>query len=139
MNNLKNKGTFTVSLALLALLVLASTAFAGTKLEAIATGGMGEDDAVLELTPELKSNGDIVVRFAANTHNVDLSEYDLKKIVTLEIGGKLIVPAKADRLRGHHAFGKIVFRKVGAKSDSFKVVVNGIPAIEKRVYQWNGG
>ncbi len=116
-------------------LALATAAVAGKSFEPITTGSMESGDAVLELSPSMKGAGRLVVGFAANTHSVDLSRYDLKEITTLEFDGKEIRPSKADRLRGHHAYGKIVF-DVGREIDSFRIKVVGIPAMEERIYEW---
>lgn len=126
----------TMFTALLALAAFATFAAAGKKtFDAISTGTMESGDVVLELEPAMKGNGRLVVKFSANTHTVDLSQFDLKVITTLQFDGKEIKPSKSDGLRGHHAFGKIVF-DVGEEPKSFKITVVGIPAIEERVYEW---
>lgn len=116
-------------------LMSASIAAAGTRLKPIATGSMSEGDAVIELAPRLKDDGTLVVRVTANTHSVDLSQYDLSKIVTLESNGKTIAPFQADRFRGHHANVKLKF-KLDAGVKNFKIIITGIPGIQKRVYKW---
>lgn len=131
------KHTIIRSLVLTCLLVaaLAASAVAGQKFSSKSTGGMGAGDAVIELTPELKDKNTLVVRFAANTHNVELSSYDFMQAATLEYDGKKLKPSRSDRLRGHHSFGKLVFT-IDAKPDKFKIVIRGIPGVKQRIYEW---
>lgn len=125
----------TILPAVILVVALVATASAGEKFATKATGGMGDGDMVLELTPEMKDNGKLTVRFAANTHTLDLSSFDLGAITTLHFDGKVLKPTKANRMRGHHAFGKAEF-DVGKQLKSFRIVVAGIPPIKERVYEW---
>ena len=113
----------------------AASAGAGQKFSSKSTGAMAGEDAVIELTPELTDENTLVVRFSVNTHSVELSSYDLMQAVTLEYDGKKLKPAKSDRLRGHHSFGKLVFN-IDAKPDKFKIIIEGIPAVKQRIYEW---
>ncbi len=116
-------------------LAVATSALAGKGFDPIATGSMDSGDAVIELTPSMKGTDKLVVTFSANTHSVDLSQYDIGAATTLEFDGKKIKPSKSDKLRGHHPYGKMVF-DVGTELGSFKIKVVGIPAPNERVYEW---
>jgi hypothetical protein len=106
----------------------------GIRFEPRQTGSMGAGDATVELRPELK-NGKLIVRFSANTHDVNLSGFDLAESAVLEYAGKRVAPSRADRLRGHHAFGKMEFEVAGSLRD-FRIVITGIPAAQERVFTW---
>ena len=85
---------------------------------------MRSGDVTVELRPELKK-GKLVVSFAANTHTENLSGFDLAESAVLEYAGKRVAPSRADRLRGHHAFGKMEFEVAGSLRD-FRIVITGI-------------
>ncbi len=102
------------------------------------TGGMGSGDALVELTPRIKDGSKLIVHFKANTHSVRLGNFDLSEITTLEYEGKILKPIKAGRLGGHHSTSVIVF-DVGKEITSFKIKLYGIPNVQERVYEWNGG
>ncbi len=103
---------------------------------AISTGGLGSGDMTLEITPVRYSNGRLEVKYYANTHSVSLGKYDLMELSTLEVDGKVYDPVKADRMRGHHAGGRIIF-DVPEKPDRFRIVIHNIPIVEERFYEWN--
>lgn len=102
----------------------------------ITTGGLGSGDMTMDVKPVKYKNGRLEVKYYANTHSVSLGRYDLMKLSTLEIGGKVYKPVKADRMRGHHAGGKIVF-EVTEKPDRFRIVIRDLPRVEERLYEWN--
>lgn len=131
----RRERAFVPAMVFAALLALAPDAWANTKFQTISTGAMGPGDAVLELSPEMEEDGRLIVRFAVNTHSVNLGEYDLRRITSLEYEGKVFAPSKADSLVGHHGFGKIVF-DVGKQIQSFRITIRGLPAVEERVYEW---
>ncbi len=111
-----------------------STLFFETK----TTGSTGAGDALVELAPQASDKNTLVVKFRINTHSVDLSGFDLTQITTLEYEDKVVVPAKASRIGGHHSSGTIVFDNREAVS-SFKIRIKGIPRINERVYEWDVG
>src|SRR3989344_4728753 len=80
----------------------------------IATGSTDAGDVAIELTPLGIRGGVLSVQFSANTHSVDLSQFDLTKIVTLETNGQKIAPSSAPTLQGHHASGIMEFKGVPA-------------------------
>ena len=102
------------------------------------TGSMEDGDALVDLKPKALKNGRLMVSLSANTHSVDLGQFDLTKITTLEYQGKVFKPAKASRIGGHHARSKIVF-DIGEDITSFKIIIKGIPNVQERVYEWHGG
>ena len=102
----------------------------------ISTGGLGSGDMTLEIEPVMFGNGRLEVKYYANTHTVSLGKYDLMELSTMEIDGKVYHPVEADRMSGHHAGGKIVF-EVPEKPDRFRMVIQGLPGVEKRLYEWN--
>jgi uncharacterized protein (DUF58 family) len=105
-----------------------------TRFEPRQTGSMRSGDVTIELRPELKE-GNLIVKFAANTHTENLSGFDLAESAVLEYAGKRVSPSRADRLRGHHAFGKMEFEVAGPLRD-FRIVITGIPAAQERVFTW---
>src|SRR3989344_167273 len=87
------------------------------------SGSTDEGDAQIELTPSY-NNGQLEVEIAINTHSVDLSQFDLKEITTLEYNGKVAKPVSAPALGGHHVNGKLVF-KVDEDPDDFTIKIVG--------------
>jgi len=72
---------------------------------------------------------------SVNTHSVDLSQFDLKEIITLEYNGKIEKPISAFSLQGHHSNGKLLFN-VKEELTLFSVIIDGIPKVNKRVFTW---
>jgi len=117
-----------------------------------ATGTLESGDVRIDLTPKGVINGRFVVEIGANTHSVDLSQFDLIKIITLEYSDeklddnnnnnnnnnnnkKTISPISASQLSGHHSYGEIVF-DLDEKPQDFNIMINGIPKVDERVYKW---
>lgn len=70
-----------------------------------------EGEVIVYLTPIKFKKGELQVRIAIDTHNVDdLYKYNLKKIVTLDAGQNTVAPSSVPRLGGHHNNGKLVFK-----------------------------
>ncbi|MBI4447943.1 hypothetical protein HY643_03105 [Candidatus Woesearchaeota archaeon] len=103
--------------------------------ETKASGNTDEGNVGIDLTPEGVENGQLKVTIAANTHSVDLSQFDLKQITTLEYNGKSIKPSSAPSLSGHHVTDALVF-DVGEETKSFTITIKGIPKVEERVFKW---
>ncbi|MBI3051214.1 hypothetical protein HYY74_02045 [Candidatus Woesearchaeota archaeon] len=103
-------------------------------LEAKSTGSTGDGDVLIELTPKQLVNGLLEVDVAANTHSVDLSQYDLGRAVRLVAGGKEIFPESAPQLSGHHASGIMRFNLGNSKE--FTIMISGIPKEDRRIYSW---
>lgn len=103
--------------------------------QTVSTGTTEPGDVSVELTPQGINNGQLQVEIAVNTHSVDLNQFDLKEITTLEFDDKLIKPVSALILRGHHNAGTLVF-EVDDELDSFIIKIRGIPKVEERVFEW---
>jgi len=101
---------------------------------AISTGSTGQGDVEIELTPSW-INGKLDVEIAVNTHSVDLSGFNLKEITILQYGEKTLNPVSVPALSGHHNSGKMVFEP-GEEPKSFAIKILGIPAVNKRVFEW---
>ena len=99
------------------------------------SGTTSSGDVSIDLTPIEVGNDNLKVKISANTHSVDLSQFDLKEITTLEYNGKVIKPVSAPALSGHHNDGELVFN-TKEKVDSFTIKIRGIPSVEERVFKW---
>lgn len=88
------------------------------------------------LTPEHLRDGRLVVEIKVNTHTVnDLEKYDLTKITTLELEGKVIRPTSAPKLKGHHNSGELVF-PLGTLPRAIVIKIRGLDKPELRVFSW---
>ena len=101
----------------------------------ISSGSTDPGEVSIELTPRKIKDGKLDVDIAINTHSVDLSNFDLKEITTLEYDGKIIKPISAPTLGGHHTTSYLVFQ-VDNDVDSFTIKIKGIPKVEERVFEW---
>lgn len=104
--------------------------------QTVTTGDTGQGNVEIALTPQGFVDNALRVSIAANTHSVDLSPFDLKRIVQLEYTGKTLRPVSAPSLSGHHASGMLVFEGV-AEKQPFTIVITGIPGVERRVFTWS--
>ena len=98
------------------------------------SGTTNSGDVSIELILKSFVNDYLVLEMKVNTHTVDLTQYDLSKIATLEYNRKKIMPYTAPKLTGHHTNGEIVF-KIEEKISDFKVIINGIPLIDERIFK----
>lgn len=101
----------------------------------ISTGSTDSGDVAIELTPVRIDGKNLILNIALNTHSVELSQFDLKQIATLEYKGKTAYPVEAPKIEGHHSSGSIVFNVDGNLKD-FTVTIKGIPKVEERIYKW---
>lgn len=99
------------------------------------SGSMNQGDVLIELTPKYIAPGKLIVKFAMNTHTVDLSQFNLKELTTLLYGSKKVKPTEANRLRGHHSFGLIVF-DLEENPEKFSISITGIPKDKERTFLW---
>lgn len=104
-------------------------------LKTISSGSTGPGEVSIDLTPVSVNNSHLEVKLAANTHSVDLSQFDLKEITTLKYGGESLKPTSAPALSGHHSGGTLVFDIKGDLSD-FTIKIKGIPKVEERTFEW---
>jgi hypothetical protein len=96
---------------------------------------ISESEVTVDLKPKELDNGKFYVDIGVNTHTVDLSQFDLMELTTLEINGRIIKPSSAPKLGGHHNSGTLIF-DVDEELSSFKIKIKGIPEIEERVFEW---
>lgn len=73
---------------------------------------------------------------ALNTHSVDLSQFDLRELITLEYEGKILKPVSAPAVSGHHASGTVLF-EMKEQKNNFLVRVRGIPPELDREFQFS--
>lgn len=106
-----------------------------TDFDSKSTGTTSSGDVSIELTPHEVSNGQLEVDIAVNTHSVDLTEFDLIQITTLEFEEKIIKPISGPQLKGHHSSGTMVFN-VENSLESFTIKISGIPKVDERVFTW---
>jgi len=99
------------------------------------TGSLQNGDVAIELTPIGMKNGRFEVQITANTHSVDLSQFDLMEITTLAYENKDIKPLSSPKLNGHHSSGTMAF-DIKKEISSFRIIINDIPNMEKRVFEW---
>lgn len=100
----------------------------------IATGTTESGDVEIALTPQWRE-GKLYINMAVNTHSVDLSQFDLRQITTLNYNNKQIKPTQAPSLSGHHSNGMLVF-DMTEQPQKFTIGISGIPAMPERVFQW---
>ena len=108
----------------------------GNAFSPVLTGTTGPGDVAIEFAPRGMQGGKFEVQIVANTHSVDLSAFDLLQVTTLEYKGKLIKPASAPLLTGHHVSGTLVFAVGEEPGDAFTITIKGIPLVEERVFSW---
>ena len=101
----------------------------------VATGSTETNDVLIGLTPAGIENNRLEINFVANTHSVDLSQFDLMKITTLVYENKQVKPISVPALSGHHSSGELVF-DVDKMPNNFKITIKDIPDIEERVFEW---
>ena len=112
------------------------TSLKSANLKTITTGSTENGGVQVDLKPLGVQEGKFTVEIAINTHSVELSGFDLKKIVWLEYGMKKTQPLSAPVLSGHHNSGYLVF-DLSENIQKFRVVIAGIPSVDERTYSWN--
>ena len=103
--------------------------------ETKSTGSLEMGDVLIELTPIGIKNGKFEVQVTANTHSVDLSQFDLMQQTILQYDNKKAKPLSAPKLNGHHSSGTIIF-DIKEGINNFKITITGIPNVEERVFEW---
>ena len=99
------------------------------------SGNTGNGDVEITLTPKKISSKILEVEINANTHSVELGDFDLYKLITLEYDGKKINPVSAPKLSTHHGSGLLIFESEQV-AKKFTITVQGIPLQEERVFSW---
>ncbi|MBS3109550.1 hypothetical protein J4227_03415 [Candidatus Woesearchaeota archaeon] len=107
-----------------------------TGLNEIVTGSTDAGGVAIQLRPIGVENGKLRVDFAANTHDVTLSNFYLSDITTLEYNGITLLPESVPVMSGHHVYGQLIFN-LDAMPGSFTIKIKGIPLVDERVYQWS--
>jgi len=105
------------------------------RFETISIGSTETGDALIELQPKDIVDNIFTVDIGINTHSVDMSSFDLKKIVTLVYGDKMLKPIVSPSMSGHHISGELLF-EVEEELESFSIVIEGIPLEEERTFTW---
>mgnify|MGYP001603549517 FL=1 len=94
-----------------------------------------ESTVTIDLVPKSFNENKLYVDIRLDTHIVDLSKFDLKKVVTLEFDNKFVNPISAPELTGHHSSGTLIF-EIDEKPETFKIKINDIPDIPVRNFEW---
>lgn len=100
----------------------------------LSTGTTENGDVRITLTPTITGNA-VSVDISANTHSVDLSEYDLKESMKLETEEGTVAPSSASQLGGHHSSGTALF-EVASRPETLKIYIEGVPQEAERAYEW---
>lgn len=103
--------------------------------EAKSSGSLQSGDVLIELAPAGIKNGKFEIAISANTHSIDLAQFDLMQQAVLQYGNKEIKPISTPMLNGHHSSGVITF-DIKKEINNFKIIINNIPNMEKRVFEW---
>ncbi len=103
--------------------------------QTISSGSTDDGSVAIDLTPIGYKNRMLEVSIAANTHSIDLSQFDLKEITVLEYEGNIRKPVSAPVLSGHHSSGVLEF-DVGKEISKFTIRINGIPSVKERAFEW---
>ena len=94
-----------------------------------------QGEATIDLTPRGFKDNKLNVDIIVNTHTIDLSNYDLSKLVRLYYKGKSYSPIEAPNLKGHHVSGVLVF-SIDNEPKEFSIIIEGIPNVEERRFEW---
>lgn len=101
----------------------------------VSTGSTDSGDVLVDLTPKGMENRKFAVDISVNTHSVELIQFDLMQITTLDYEGKAIKPVSAPKLSGHHSSGELIL-DTGDEIKNFKITIKGIPSIDERIFEW---
>ena len=94
-----------------------------------------ESTVSIDLVPKTFNENKFYVDISLNTHVVELSQFDLKKLVTLEFDNKIVRPISVPELTGHHSSGTLIF-KIDKKPENFKIKISNIPDMSVRIFEW---
>ena len=107
-----------------------------TNYETKSIGSTESGDVFIELTPLNIKDGKLNIKVDVNTHTVELAEFDLKQLTTLEYNSKFVKPVEVPNLKGHHSSGILVF-DLKDNINIFKIKIRGIPIDQERTFEWN--
>ena len=99
---------------------------------------MESGDVRFELRPEDSDDGQFILRYFANTHDLVLEGFDLMEMVSLETEAGAVRPSSATPMKGHHASGLITF-DIEPPQGPLTVKISGLPGELVRTYRWQGG
>ena len=94
-----------------------------------------ESTVSIDLVPKTFNENKFYVDISLNTHVVELSQFDLKKLVTLEFDNKIVRPISVPELTGHHSSGTLIF-EIDKKPENFKIKISNIPDMSVRIFEW---
>lgn len=113
-----------------------STLLSGTDVSLSSSESIPQGDVTIDVQLLSQENNQISFSIALNTHSVDLSQFDLQELVTLEYGGTVIEPLSVPRLSGHHASGTIRFTMPN-EAKAVLVRVRGVPQEMEREFRFS--
>ena len=94
-----------------------------------------ESTITLSLTPKKFENNKFYVDINVDTHSIDLNQFDLEKLITLDINGDNINPITTTKLSGHHSSGTLIF-EVDVEPKNFVIIARDFPDIPIRTFEW---
>jgi len=94
-----------------------------------------ESSVSIDVTPKSFDGENLIVEIGVNTHTIELNQFNLKELVTLEMEGKTFSPVTAPQLTGHHSKGQLVFA-TEKKPKTFTLTIKDIPDIPVRTLTW---
>lgn len=96
---------------------------------------ISEGQVTIKLTPLDFKDGIFSFDMLVDTHTGSLEDYNLAELTELIYSDKSVKPVSVPTLSGHHSSGVLQFQ-VEEKPEKFRVVMNGIPDIERREFVW---
>ena len=82
-----------------------------------------------------KINNQLTFSISVDTHSVDLSQFNLQELVTLDYNEKSIRPISTPTLSGHHTSGNLLF-EINGEADDFVIKIKGIPQDLEREFKF---
>ncbi|MBI4144382.1 hypothetical protein HY486_03990 [Candidatus Woesearchaeota archaeon] len=101
----------------------------------IVSAKTSEGEVTIDLIPAGYTNGVMAFNIEVNTHTIDLSQFDLSKLTTLEYEGKTILPKTASKLTGHHNSGIITFQ-TEKEIKNYKIIIKEFAGVPERAFEW---
>ncbi len=89
---------------------------------------IGDGAVTISLSPRSYNNGELLVDMSVDTHSVDLSQFNIVEIVTLEYNKNLIKPISAPNLQGHHTSGTVIFQ-IDISPTNYKFIIEGFTSV----------
>ncbi|HLC73005.1 MAG TPA: hypothetical protein VJH20_00040 [Candidatus Nanoarchaeia archaeon] len=89
---------------------------------------IGDGAVTIILSPKSYNNGELLVDVSVDTHSVDLSQFNLMEIITLEYDKNSIKSISAPNLQGHHTSGAVIF-PVDTAPTNYKFIIEGFTSV----------